>query len=182
MSNQGGLSGNSRKRKEQWEAKIGLIAKEVRLIIQLLKHLAQELLLLMSLSLLQIPEVPFHIFAATEQDGFRKPRPGMWNNLIRALYSKENVVFGTPLFFALPSHCLVFPPLPCQMRREDQNLYQNLILSRRLCLFVDPWLICSCRFRTMLLCRRCCRTSRRSQRQRQGSGGCNRPAISYSRG
>jgi hypothetical protein len=108
MSNQGGLSGNSPKRKEQWEAKIGLIAKEVRFIIHLLKYLTQELLLLMSLPLLQIPDVPFHIFAATGDDDFRKPRPGMWSNLINALYSKENVVFGTAIVVcSIP----LFPPI-----------------------------------------------------------------------
>jgi hypothetical protein len=124
MSNQGGLSGNNRKRKEQWEAKIGLIAKEVRLIIQLLKPLAQELSSLMSLYLLQIPEVPFHIFAATEDDAFRKPRPGMWNNLIDALYLKENVVFGTAIVVCLPIVSFPYAPPLGQTKREDQNLCQ----------------------------------------------------------
>jgi hypothetical protein len=153
ISNQGGLSGNSRKRKEQWEAKIGLIAKEVRFIVQLSKYLVQEFLLLMSLSLVQIPEVPFHILAAMEHDDFRKPQPGMWNNLISALYSKEHVVFGTAIVVcsSLP---LPPPHFPAKPGGKIITYVKIQSYSAACALFVDLWLRCSCRFRTMLLCRR----------------------------
>ncbi|KAI0811093.1 PNK3P-domain-containing protein [Irpex lacteus] len=37
-----------------------------------------------------IPDVPFHIYAATEKDGYRKPMPGMWYE-IRRLYEEQGV-------------------------------------------------------------------------------------------
>ncbi|TCD67649.1 hypothetical protein EIP91_012159 [Steccherinum ochraceum] len=37
-----------------------------------------------------LSEVPFHIYAATAKDGFRKPIPGMWYELERE-FSKDNV-------------------------------------------------------------------------------------------
>lgn len=66
ISNQGGLSHTVSKRREQWEQKIGQIAK-------------------------RLPEVPFHIFAATKGNQFRKPRSGMWTCLTD-IYAKHEVI------------------------------------------------------------------------------------------
>jgi hypothetical protein len=41
----------------------------------------------------QLPEVPFRILAAMQDDGFRKPKVGMWNELKR-LYGQQDVTIG----------------------------------------------------------------------------------------
>ncbi|KAA1478773.1 PNK3P-domain-containing protein [Dentipellis sp. KUC8613] len=37
-----------------------------------------------------LPDVPFHLFAATAKDGHRKPMPGMWREL-QAIFAQERV-------------------------------------------------------------------------------------------
>ncbi|KAG8755678.1 hypothetical protein FRC14_003769 [Serendipita sp. 396] len=64
ISNQGGLSVPLGKRREQWETKIGLIAKE-------------------------LADVPFHILAATQNDKYRKPQKGMWSCIVSLLAKQE---------------------------------------------------------------------------------------------
>ncbi|KAM5535591.1 hypothetical protein V8D89_010758 [Ganoderma adspersum] len=45
-----------------------------------------------------LPEVPFHIFAATEKDGYRKPIPGMWYELER-IFREQDVQIDLPNSF-----------------------------------------------------------------------------------
>ncbi|KAI1790709.1 PNK3P-domain-containing protein [Ganoderma leucocontextum] len=45
-----------------------------------------------------LPDVPFHIFAATEKDGYRKPIPGMWYELER-IFAEQNVQIDVPNSF-----------------------------------------------------------------------------------
>lgn len=42
----------------------------------------------------QLPDVPFHIFAACAKDGYRKPMPGMWYELER-IFKEHHVDIGT---------------------------------------------------------------------------------------
>lgn len=42
---------------------------------------------------LQLPDVPFRLLAATAKDGYRKPIPGMWYELER-IFADENVTIG----------------------------------------------------------------------------------------
>jgi bifunctional polynucleotide phosphatase/kinase len=42
---------------------------------------------------IQLPDVPFRLFAASARDEFRKPLIGMWTKL-EALYREENVTIG----------------------------------------------------------------------------------------
>lgn len=41
----------------------------------------------------QLPDVPFRILAASAKDGFRKPMPGMWNELER-IFAEDGVRIG----------------------------------------------------------------------------------------
>ncbi|KAG8806867.1 hypothetical protein FRC17_004761, partial [Serendipita sp. 399] len=68
ISNQGGLSTSAMgsKRREQWERKIGLMAKE-------------------------LPDIPFHILAATEDNKYRKPQKGMWTCIVSLLAKQEGI-------------------------------------------------------------------------------------------
>lgn len=66
ISNQGGLSGVKSIRRESWQIKIDLMAKQISL-------------------------VPFHIFAAIEDNKYRKPQSGMWSCLT-SLFAKDGVV------------------------------------------------------------------------------------------
>ncbi|KAI0340139.1 PNK3P-domain-containing protein [Trametopsis cervina] len=45
-----------------------------------------------------IPDVPFHIFAATEKDGFRKPMPGIWYEVQR-MFEEQGVRIDTESSF-----------------------------------------------------------------------------------
>ena len=47
----------------------------------------------LSLLLIQLPDVPFRLFAASAKDEFRKPLIGMWTKL-EALYREQNVTIG----------------------------------------------------------------------------------------
>ncbi|KAI0693882.1 PNK3P-domain-containing protein [Cytidiella melzeri] len=46
-----------------------------------------------------IPNVPFHIFAATEKDGFRKPMPGIWYEIQRIFQEKGTHIDMSTSFF-----------------------------------------------------------------------------------
>jgi hypothetical protein len=48
----------------------------------------------------QLPDVPFHIFAATKGNEFRKPNIGMWSCLT-VIYAKQDVTPGMVRFFLL---------------------------------------------------------------------------------
>ena len=43
----------------------------------------------------KLSEVPFHLYAATAKNGYRKPMPGMWYAL-EGLYRAEGVSIGKP--------------------------------------------------------------------------------------
>ena len=43
----------------------------------------------------KLSEVPFHLYAATAKNGYRKPMPGMWYAL-EGLYKAEGVPIGKP--------------------------------------------------------------------------------------
>ncbi|PIL23691.1 hypothetical protein GSI_13440 [Ganoderma sinense ZZ0214-1] len=45
-----------------------------------------------------LPDVPFHIFAAIEKDGYRKPIPGMWYELHR-IFAEQDVQIDVPNSF-----------------------------------------------------------------------------------
>ncbi|KAI0067096.1 PNK3P-domain-containing protein [Artomyces pyxidatus] len=45
-----------------------------------------------------LPDVPFHIFAATAKDGHRKPMPGMWHELER-IFGEEGVTIDKSASF-----------------------------------------------------------------------------------
>jgi DNA 3'-phosphatase len=47
----------------------------------------------------QLPDVPFHIFAATKGNEFRKPNTGMWSCLT-VIYAKQGVIPGMALRFS----------------------------------------------------------------------------------
>ncbi|GJE97041.1 PNK3P-domain-containing protein [Phanerochaete sordida] len=46
-----------------------------------------------------LPEVPFHLFAATARDGYRKPMPGMWYELERIFAAEDVVIDKSASFF-----------------------------------------------------------------------------------
>ncbi|KAF9050802.1 PNK3P-domain-containing protein [Hymenopellis radicata] len=46
-----------------------------------------------------LPDLPFYLFSATGKDEFRKPNPGMWNELERIFSDKSVVIDKTQSFF-----------------------------------------------------------------------------------
>lgn len=89
ISNQAGLS-EGKKRKD-WKTKIGLIAAKVRACINVRTRT----------NMIQLPDLPFRIFAATAKDHYRKPMIGMWEELER-LYAEDGVQIGTHVTWLLP--------------------------------------------------------------------------------
>lgn len=69
----------------QWKPKIPAIAASVGLVTctRVLPHFSGK----------QLPDVPFHIYAATAKDGFRKPIPGMWYEIEKE-FANDNVQIG----------------------------------------------------------------------------------------
>lgn len=49
---------------------------------------------LASNTVIQLPDVPFRLFAACAKDGYRKPMPGMWYELER-IFKEHHVDIGT---------------------------------------------------------------------------------------
>lgn len=53
-----------------------------------------------NLTLGKLPEVPFHLYAATAKNGYRKPMPGMWYAL-EALFRNEGASVGKIMLSSL---------------------------------------------------------------------------------
>jgi hypothetical protein len=56
-------------------------------------YLGEPSLLAWLIYAMQIPDVPFHIFAAIARDGFRKPMPGIWHEL-EHIFRGDGVTIG----------------------------------------------------------------------------------------
>jgi hypothetical protein len=78
-----------------WKKKIPLIASAVSCpsLTHSLPSLPRRSKDANDLTSYQMPEVPFHIFAATGRDQFRKPMPGIWFELC-ALFAQSGVTIG----------------------------------------------------------------------------------------
>lgn len=79
----------------EWKKKVPVFAASVSALLRpLMKwNLTSE----------QLPEVPFHIFAATARDGYRKPIPGIWYEIQR-IFAEDNVIIGRLSFCSLFDH------------------------------------------------------------------------------
>ncbi|KAG6861891.1 hypothetical protein C0995_010597 [Termitomyces sp. Mi166 len=57
-----------------------------------------------------LPNVPFRLFAATAKDGYRKPMPGMWTELVR-IFREDGVEIVSPV---LPTSTPLLPQPPAK--------------------------------------------------------------------
>lgn len=70
----------------EWKKKVPLIGAAA-------SNPPQSCLFRLLKQVLQLPDVPFRLLAATAKDRYRKPIPGMWYELER-IFAEENVSIG----------------------------------------------------------------------------------------